>query len=165
MRQRGFTLIELLVAMAVSSLMLSGILVAFHEVVIGNIRARSQTVALNDVNFAAARIKEAIMMGQITSLTDGDPVPRSSLTLWWVDYTLYEDETQTSHSITYTQSGTKLLRDYDGTVSIEGRHITSIGFTQSGRLVTCNITSTDNSAQQRSKTLSFSLRMRSDMVQ
>lgn len=165
MRQRGFTLIELLVAMAVSSLMLTGILVAFHEVVLGTIRARSQTVALNDVNFAAARIKVDIEMAQSTNLTDGNPVPQSSLTLSWIDNTLFTSGTKTPHSSMYTLSGTNLLRNYDSTVSILGRHITSIGFTRNGRVVTCNVTATDTSVQQRSKTLRFSMRMRPDMVQ
>ncbi len=164
MKQRGFTLLELLVALAVGSVVLTGTLLAIHQVVYGTIRARSQMVALNDVNFAAARIKEDIMMTQSTSLIDGDPVPQSSLTLSWLDYTLFTSEQQTFHSCMYTLSGTELLRTYDGTVSIVGRNITSIGFTRNGMEITCNITATDISVQERSKTLTFSIRMRPDVM-
>ena len=164
MRQRGFTLVELLVALAVGSVVITGTLLTIHQVVYGTIRARSQTVALNDVNFAAARIKEDIIMAQSTSLTDGYPVPCSSLTLSWVDYTLFASEQQNLHLCMYTLSGTELLRTYDGTVSIVGRNITSIGFTRNGRVITCNITATDTSVQERSKTLTFSMRMRPDVM-
>jgi len=164
MRQRGFTLVELLVALAIGSVVLTGTLLTIHQVVLGTIRARSQTVALNDVNLAAAHIKEDIMMAQSTSLTDEDLIPQRSLTLMWFDYTLFTGVSQTLHTCTYTLSGTELLRTYDGTASIVGRNITSIGFTQSGKVVTSNITATGTSIQERSRTLSFGVRMRSDTV-
>jgi len=164
MRQRGFTLIELLVTLGIITVILPATVLSIYQVTLGTIRARSQIIALNDVNFAVARIKEDIEMAQTTNLTDGNPVPQSSVTLSWIDNTGFASGNVTPHSSMYALSGTELRRTYDGTVNIIARHITSIGFTQNGRVVTCNVTATDTSVQQRSKTLSFSTRMRTDWV-
>jgi len=164
MRQRGFTLIEVLVVLAIGSVLMTSALLTLQQVVWGTLRAGSQTMALTDVNFAAASIKEDIEMAQSTNLIDGNPVPQSSVTLTWIDYTLFTSATQTHHSSMYTLSGTKLLRTYDGTVSIVSRHITSIGFTQNGRVVTVSVTATGTDVPQRSKTFNFSMRMRADGV-
>lgn len=163
MRQRGFTLVELLVALAIGSVVLTGSLLTFEQVFSGTIRARNQTIAVNDVNFAAARIKRDIEMAQTTNLTDA--VPQTSVTLTWIDYSQFASENVTPHSSTYTLSGTQLLRNYDGTVSIIGRNTTSIGFTLNGRVITTSITATGVSVQQRSKTLVFSMRMRTVELQ
>ena len=60
--------------------------------------------------------------------------------------------------------GTELLRTYDGTVSIVGRNITSVTFTkdaQDDRVINVVITATGTGFLQRSKTLEFSVYMRS----
>ena len=163
MRQRGFTLLELLVALAVGSVIITGALLTVNQVILGTLRARSQTVALNDVNFAAERIKKDIQMVQNTNLTEG--VPQSSVTLTWTDYTRFTSVDETPHSSMYTLSGTELLRTYDGTAGIAGRHISSIEFTRNDRVIKVDITATETTGgQQRSKTLSFSMRMRTEPI-
>jgi len=162
MRQKGFTLIEVLVVLAVGSVILVGIVLSIHQVVWGTGRTNSQVVALTNVNYAALFIRKDIQMSQNTDLTDG--VPRSSVGLTWTDYTGFEPEDERNHICTYALSdnGTELLRTYDGTVSIVGRYITSLGFTQNGRVVNVVITATGTGFLQRSKTLEFSVYMRTE---
>lgn len=165
MRQKGFTLIELLVAMAVGGILLIGIVLAIYQVTWGTGRSNSHVVALADVNHATLSLKKDIQMAQDTDLTDGDPVPQSSVTLTWTDYTGFEESDNKTHYSTYTLSGTKLHRDHDGTVSIVSRHITSIGFTQNDRIVTANITATGPGFLERIETLKFSMQMRPEVVE
>ena len=164
MRQKGFTLIEILVVMAVGSVILMAALLSVQQVLVGTDRSNSQVVALTDINQATLRIKRDLMMTQETDLPDG--VPQSSVTLSWTDYTSFGSENQTrSHSSSYTLSGTDLLRNYDGTVSIVGRHITSLGFTQDGRIISVVITATGPGASQRNETLKFSAFIRAEELQ
>ena len=163
MRQKGFTLIEVLVAMAVSGIVMAGIVLAIYQVVWGTDRSNSQVVALTDINRAVLSIKKDLMMTQNTDLTDG--VPQSSVTLTWIDYTSFETENTTFHSSGYTLLGTELLRTYDGTPSIVGRHITSIGFTQEGKVINVVITATGPGAAQRSETIRFSTYIRAEKVE
>ncbi len=163
MRQKGFTLIEVLVVLAVGSVILVGIVLSIHQVVWGTGRTNSQVVALTNVNYAALFIRKDIQMSQNTDLTDG---VSSSVGLTWTDYTGFEPEDERNHNCTYTLSdnGTELLRTYDGTVSIVGRNITSVTFTkdaQDDRVINVVITATGTGFLQRSKTLEFSVYMRS----
>lgn len=165
MNQKGFTLIELLVALAVGAVIMMGIVLAIHQVVWGTSRSNSLVVALVDVNHATLSIKKDIQMAQDTDLIDGDPVPQSSVTLTWTDYTGFEEEENKSHYSTYTLSGTELHREYDGTLSIVGRHITSVGFIQNDRIVTANITATGLGFLERIETLKFSMQMRPEVAE
>jgi len=165
MRQKGFTLIEVLVVTAIGGVLVMGIMLSIFNIVWGTGRTNSQVVALTDVNHAALSIKKDLMMTQYTNLTDGSPVPQSSVTLSWIDYTGFESENQSSsHSSSYTLSGTELQRNYDGTVSIVGRNIASIGFTQNGKAINVVITATGSGVPQRSETLKFSAYIRAEEI-
>ena len=164
MRQKGFTLIEVLVVLAVGSVILVGIVLSIHQVVWGTGRTNSQVVALTEVNYAALFIRKDIQMSQNTDLTYSG-VPKSSVGLTWTDYTGFEPEDERNHICTYALSGTELQRTYDGTVSIVGRYITSLGFTQNDRVVNVVITATGTGVPQRSETLKFSVYMRTEGVQ
>lgn len=159
MRQKGFTLIELLVGMAVGGVILTGVVLSIHQVVVGTDRSNSEVVALNDVHSAALRIKRDIMMSHNTDLTEGIP-QENSIQLGWTDYTLFEPTENHTHSSSYTLSGNELLRNYDGTVSIAGRNIESVFFTQDGRIVNTIITAVGPGASKRSETLEFSVYLR-----
>ena len=165
MRQKGFTLIELLFTMALSSIILTGTVVGIHQVMWGTDRSNSQVVALTDLSQAAVTIKKDLMVTQFTDLTDGNPVPQSSVNLSWVDYTAFESDNQSRHSSSYILSGTELQRTHDGTVSIVARNITSIGFTKDGRVVSVVITATGPGASQRSETLEFSAYFRAEELE
>ncbi len=165
MNQKGFTLVELLVALAVGAVILVGIVISIHQVSWGTVRSRSHVVVMSDIHFAILPIKKDIQMAQDTDLIDGDPVPQSSVTLTWTDFTGFEEEENKSHYSTYTLSGTELHRDYDGTVSIVGRHITSVGFIQNDRIVTANITATGPGFLERIEILKFSMQMRPEVAE
>ena len=163
MRQKGFTLIELLVALAVGSLVVVGALGGIHQVVWGTSRTNSQVVALTDVHQAALQLKKDIVMAQTTDLTDG--VPQTSATLSWTDYTTPSEEfgweENRDHSSAYNLlSDGVLQRTYDGTMSIVGRNITSVNFTQDGRVINVVITATEGDMTPRSETLEFSVYLR-----
>lgn len=165
MRQKGFTLIELLVALAVGSILLTGIVLSIFQTSWGTDRSNSHVVALADVNHAALSIKKNIQMAQYTDLIDGDPVPKNSVTLTWTDYTGFEESDNKTHYSNYALSGTQLQRDHDGTVSIVARYITSVGFTRNDRIITANITATGPGVSPRAKTLKFSMQMRPEVTE
>ncbi len=165
MRQKGFTLVEILVVLAVGSVILTGALLSIQQVLVGTDRSKSQVVALADINQAVLKIKRDLIMTQTANLTDGSLIPRSSVRLSWIDYTGFSSDNWTSHSSTYNLSGTNLQRTYDGVTSIVGRHITSVGFTRNGRVISVVITATGSGSQPRSKTLEFSAYLRSEPIQ
>ena len=163
MKQKGFTLVEILMVAGLSSVILMGALFGIQQVLWGTDRSNSQVEALTDINQAVLRIKRDLMMTQETDLTDGNPVPQSSVNLTWTDYTYFGSENQTrSHFSSYTLSGTDLLRNCDGTESTVGRQITSIGFTQDGRVINVVITATGSGASKRDETLRFSAYIRAE---
>lgn len=157
MKQKGFTLIEILVVMAVGGMIMAVALLTIYQIVWGAERSNDQVIALTDANHAALWLKWDLQMAQSTNLTDGDPVPQSSVSLNWTDYTVFATGNQTSHSSNYTLSGTELLRNYDGTTKVVGRHITSIGFVQNGKVITCNITATGPGIMERVENLELSI--------
>ena len=168
MRQKGFTLIEVLVVMAVGGVLMAGVVASIFQVFTFTSRSNSQGIVLTDVHRAAWHITKDLQMANSTGIAVEDSVvlsPASSVTLRWIDFTsAFEPEgAEKNHSSTYslTDNG-ELVRTYDGTVRIAGRHITSLRFTQQEPwVVSVVITATGPTTQQRSKTLEFSVHMRS----
>ena len=158
MKQKGFTLIELLVALAVGGLVIMSAVAVIYQVMWGTSRTNSQVVALTDVHQAALRLKKDLEMTQTTDLTDG--YPQDSATLSWTDYTSFDPEENKDHSSSYELLGNELQRTYDGTTSIVGRNITSVNFTQDGRVINVVITATEGDVTPRSETLEFSVYLR-----
>lgn len=156
MNQKGFTLLEVLVALAVGGMVMTGIMLAIYQVAWGSTRANSQVTALTDVNQAAMWLRQDLQMAQSTTLADPTPTPQSSVTLDWTDYTGWATDNRT-HASSYALSGTELRRTYDGAVRIVGRHITSIGFTRNGSVITVAITATGPGAQQQAETLELNV--------
>lgn len=166
MKQKGFTLLELLVVLAITAVLITGTIVSLQQVVWGSFRSKNQVTALTDVDQAALAIKRDLTMTQITSLTDGDPVPQSSVTLSWADYaSTFAPPGSNIHTSIYALSGTNLLRTYDDTTSIVGRHITFIGFTQNGEAINFTITATSSGIEQRSETLQFTGYLRTEPLE
>ena len=159
MRQKGFTLVEVLVVLAVGGVLLTGLVTSIFQVTTFTDRSNSQGIALADLHLATLQIKKDLQMAQNVDLLS----PPSLVELGWTDYTHLEGTENPTHSSAYTLSGTKLLRTYDsGNTSIVGRNITSVVFTQDGRLVNVVITATGPGIQQRSKTIEFSVHMRAE---
>ncbi len=85
----------------------------------------------------------------------------STATLGWTDYTSFDPEENKDHSSAYNLlSDDVLQRTYDGTMSIVGRNITYVNFTQDGRVINVVITATKGGATPRSETLEFSVYLR-----
>jgi len=169
MREKGFTLIELLVALAVGSVILTGAVLSIYSIMVTNVRGNGQVVALTDINRAVLAIKNDLLMAQTTDLVDG--VPKSSANLTWYDYTSsFGSAFGTDHSASYSLADGELRRTYDGVVvSIVGRHVTSISFTQSltetGKAVTVIISSGNATLGSGVETLNFSVHLRSEEVE
>ncbi len=163
MRQKGFTLVEVLVVLAVGGVLLTGLVTSIFQVTTFTDRSNSQGIALADLHPATLQIKKDLQMAQDTSLTTDGVPQQDSISLDWTDYTHLEGTENHNHSCNYALSGTELRRTYDGTESIVGRNITSVVFTQDGRLVNVVITATGPGIQQRSKTIEFRVHMRAEV--
>ena len=169
MKQKGFTLIELLVALAVGGLVIMSALGVIYQVMWGTSRTNSQVVALTDVHQVALRLKKDIVMAQldegdfptdgttVITLTPGGP----TATLGWTDYTNFDPEENKEHTSAYDLLDDGMLqRTYDGATSIIGRNITSVNFTQDGRVINVVITATEGDVTPRNETLEFSVYLR-----
>ncbi len=93
----------------------------------------------------------------VITLTPGGP----TATLGWTDYTSFDPEENKDHSSAYNLlSDGVLQRTYDETTSIVGRNITSVSFTQDGRVINVVITAAEGGVTPRSETLEFSVYLR-----
>ncbi len=141
--------------MAVGGVVMAGALAAVYQVVWGTSRTNSQVVALNDVHQAALQLKKDLEMTQSADLPGG-----AAINLSWTDYTSFDLEENKNHTSSYVLSNGELQRTYDGTMSIVGRNITYLGFTQDGRIINVVITATEGDITPRSETLKFSVYLR-----
>lgn len=159
MKQKGFTLIELLIAMALGAIIIVGITNGIFQVYRGTIRTRGQVVPLTDVNQAIRWLRKDILMTQSTDLVYVTP-QSPPVTLEWTDYTTWATEETRDHYVTYTLSGTDLMRNYDGNEHIIGRNITGIEFILSqdangGDTINCVITATSPGTTGNTETIEF----------
>ncbi len=175
MKQRGFTLIEILVAMALGGLVIGTAAPAIFQVVRGSARSNGMAVALSDIDNAAHWLTRDV--GQALPNTPENPnnitlidgaQPVSHMTFSWMALTTCAAQVgSVSHSITYTQTGTELVRVYDAgmpdeQVSVVGNHLTNVGFSISGRLVTVTLTSSSTSFTPRvTETMTYLIYLRS----
>ena len=161
MGQRGFTLLEILVTLAIGSVLLVGAFLSINQILLSTGRSNSQVVVLDEVHRAALRIKKDIQAhtsADLTDLQDGPTIFR------WIDQTGFAPEDERNHNSTYSLSGTELVRTFDGTPSILGRHITSLSFTDNGTYIYVVITATSSTFPPRSETLSFRVYQRTEGV-
>ena len=162
MNQKGFTLIEILVAMLVGGMITAGVITGIFQIVYGAGQIREESVALADIDNAAHWLTRDVVLGRSTDLVDGEPQV-SQMTLTWNDSTWWaEQEESVSHSVIYTYSGTALQRNYDGVVTTVGRHLTDVGFSLDGRLVTITLTSSPEEEPRSTVTRSYTIYMRAE---
>ncbi len=98
MKQRGFTLIEMLIAIAVSSVLIFGIVATISQIYSQNSRATKRMVAAQNVENAGFWVERDALMAQDVPST-GFP-----LTMTWQDWD------GNNHNIAYSLSGTDLQR-------------------------------------------------------
>ncbi len=143
MNQRGFTLIEIMMVLAIGGIIMPAVAATIFAVVQGSGRNDGTAVALADLDRAAHWLTRDLVLAQTTNLIDGaQPVPGAGLVLTWNDLTIWaQQEGLVSHSVSYTVSGTQLLRNYDGQVTTVSKYLTLVQFSISGRLLTMTLTS------------------------
>ncbi len=164
MRQKGFTLVELLLAVGISSILVIVAVALIFQAFATTIDARSRNTILAELDVATSQIRKDLYMAHDTGLTDGNT--QDSINLEWDNYTATSNASSfVPYSSNYARSGTNLIRTYDDneevTVSIVGRNITKITFTQHGRLIDVVITATANATRPISKSIAFSAYRRS----
>ena len=148
-RQKGATLLELLASMAIVGIIMMGVVSLIFSEARGTAIARTSVTAGHEISNAARWLSEDGWMAEITNLVDGaDPVDH--LTLNWIER---YDFTEIPHCSSYYLSGTQLLRDYDGAVSIVARKISNIEFFQVGSLITVSIDCSPRWAGDSAKTI------------
>jgi len=137
-KQKGMTLLELLVSMAITAMILSGIVALIFQEYSGTATAKTAVTAAHEIGTAARWISQDGMMAESTNLVEGaDPVDH--LTLTWIER---YDFANIPHSSSYTLCDTQLCRDYDSTVTTVAQHISKVEFSQTGHLVTVSVSCT-----------------------
>ena len=136
--QKGVTLLELMVGLAITALVVSGVVGLIYHEFRGTAIAKSHVTAAHEIGNAARRISLDGTMAESTDLVEGvSPVDQLSLT--WIER---YDFVNIPHSSSYYLEGTQLRRDYDGTVTTVARDISKIEFSQTDRLITVSISCT-----------------------
>ncbi len=161
MRQKGFTLVELLVALAIGSMITTGVVIGIQQVFMGTTSSKSQVLVLDEVNRATLQLKKDLQSRDSANIS-GDS---HAITLNWINNTAFEDGGPQPHSATYYLSGTRLLRSGDNATRIVGRQIESIIFSENGSYINVVITANTSGFPYRSETLSFSVTGRIDEVE
>jgi hypothetical protein len=133
-----------------------------YSILVTTGRGSQQVLALTDIDQAALSIKKDLLMAQTTNL---NATPQSTANMTWIDYTTsFGSANHTEHSAIYSLSGNQLLRNYDGTVSIVARRVTSVSFTQSDNFVTISITTTGGGTPVQTETVRFNSHMRTEVA-
>ena len=160
--ERGFTLLELMAATAVAGLILPLAITFTFQVIRGTARIQQDLVIQQDLDNASTFFNRDLSQAQQIDLDDQGTA--SSLRIDWVDETGWgADSGDPAHYAAYSHSGSDLLRDYDGTVSIVGRNVASITFSRTCTsvcaVVSVSITSAYSGA---TATLDYNITPRAD---
>ena len=155
--EKGSTLLELLASLSIVGIvMLASTGLIFHELR-GTAIAKGTVTASYEISTAAHWLSQDAMAAASSTLVDGD-APTDTVTLSWTDwYTI----AGTPHQSDYWLSGTDLRRDFDGTVSTVARHLSSVAFSQSDRVITfVATTAPDGAGRTVERTFRILLRTR-----
>jgi len=133
--QKGITLVEVLLATALTAVVVGGLSTAIFATVSATGRGSDETSALRDLQNAAHWISRDAQMASTTNLMEGGEAI-DALTLEWTDCQA------SSHSCSYTLSGSELQRNYDGNVSTVARYVSTVEFSISGGVLTYSLEST-----------------------
>lgn len=149
--QRGTTLVDLLVGIAISGMLLPVIISGMSHLFTATNSSRNQIIALQNIEYAANRIREDVHVAQTTNLLDG-AAPVSSLNLSWVDAA-----TSQTHAVSYYLSNNQLQRNDNGMTGTVGRYISSIDFSISNGIIRVKIISNPGVNLSSSKMFTYSL--------
>lgn len=137
-RQKGVTLLELMLGMAITAMIVSGIVALIFQEYSGTAMAKTSVTVAHEIRNAARWISQDGMMAESTDLVEGAQ-PADNLTLTWIEQ---HDFANIPHSSSYYLEGTELRRNYDGSVTTVARDISKVAFSQTGRLITMSISCT-----------------------
>ena len=162
--QRGFTLLELVVGLAVAGLVTPLISSSIFQLTRGTEQISARTVATADVANLAPWLHRDLAVAQtivdpatLAPLIDCTSGAQPSIRVLWTDQTgwgVADAEHYAEYAI--VPGTTVLTRDYDGSVGVVARHVTSLAFCEDTvGLVRLNVTSTLQGATSYTKSLSF----------
>ena len=137
-KQKGATLLELVVGMAITGLIVLGVVGLIGHEMRSTATARACVTVSDEIENAARWISHDGMMAENTNLIV-DTLPVNDLTLSWVER--YEF-LNVPHNCSYYLSGNELCRNYDGTVTTVARHISGIKFSRTGDCIQFSISCT-----------------------
>ncbi len=138
-----------------------GVVSGIFQIVQGRVGIVQKSTAMVDIDNTAHWLARDLILAQTTSLNP-EASPVSEITLNWSDMTAWaQDEGSVAHSVSYTLSGTQLLRNYDDEVITVGKYLTNVGFSIDGKLITVTLTSCPG-LPGSTVTRSFLVKMRSD---
>ena len=157
-RTAGFTLVELLVALAITSILVPVITSSMFQITRGTDSNNTKNVALADIDTVTSWMSRDLAQARTTDLIDCDTGTQSTVRVDWVDETAWAGESPEHYSNYYINPGTThLIRDYDGSLSTIGRHVTSIEVCQvvATGIIELNVATTATGASTSTKTLYF----------
>ena len=145
-------MVEVITAVTISA-MITGVLgTAMYQFVNVTERGNDEFKTTHDMQNAGHWITLDAQRAQTTDLVDGAP-DVNSVTLSWSDG-------GHSYSSSYSVSGTELQRNFNSTVTTVARHVSSIGFSLSGGIITVSLTSSPTGRQSISKDITYKIYMR-----
>ena len=136
--ERGATLLELMLGMAVTGMIVCGVVGLIYQEFSGTAHAKTPITAAHEIGNAARILSQDAAMAASTDLVVGAQ-PRNYVTLTWMQR---QDFVDLPHSCGYWLEGGELRRNYDGNVTTVARNISSVEFSQTGRLLIVSISCT-----------------------
>ena len=133
--EKGATLLDLLAGLAITALIMGGVVALIYQEWNGTAIAKTSVTASREIGNAARLISQDGAMAASTNLIAGAQ-STDQLTLTWVEYSEFVG---LPHVASYWLEGTKLRRDYDGTVTTVAQNISDIEFSQTNHLLTVSI--------------------------
>jgi len=136
--ERGTTLLDLIAGMAITALILCGIIGLIFQEWRGTAIGKTSVTVAHEIGYAARMLSQDGAMAQSTDLV-GEAQPVNNLTLTWIERQEFLD---LPHYSSYCLEENQLRREYDGIVTTVARNISNIEFSQTGRLLTVSISCT-----------------------
>jgi hypothetical protein len=130
-------MVEMMAALVLVGMIASAAaFVLFHEFR-GTATAKNITDSSLNIGFASHWIGRDVMMAEASNLVEGAP-PANELTLTWVEWYQLAG---IPHRSTYRLSGTALIRDYDGVITMAAQNLSGVAFSQTNQVITVVFTS------------------------
>jgi len=133
--ERGATLLELMAGMAITALIMVGVVGLIYQELSGTAIAKTSVTISHEIGNAARLISQDGAMAANTNLVEGAQ-PTDQLALTWTERQEFVD---IPHAVSYWLEETQLRRNYDDTVTTVARNISKIEFSQTDRLLTVSI--------------------------